>query len=104
MYEKGSGCMKKTDAVVKLIKSYHRFDACAWVLLGSFILGFVCSAVLIRFELNFIFSPAKDLANRVMFGFSSLGFWQVFFEYFAFSVISYVFVLLLGLFVPGEAL
>ena len=96
--------MKKRESFVRMVNNYYRFDRCAWVLLGCFILGFLLSVVLVRYEINFIITPADEYTNLLMFEYSKLGFWSVFFQYLISMSVSYVFVLSLGLFVPGEAL
>lgn len=96
--------MKKREAFVRMLGNYYRFDRCAWLLLGCFALGFLVSAVLIRFEINFVITPARVWSEQVMFEYSKLSFLRILLEYFISMSASYVFVLTLGLFVPGEAL
>ena len=96
--------MKKREAFVRMLGSYYRFDRCAWFLLGCFFLGFLLSSVLIRFEIDFVITTARVWSKQVMFEYSGLSFLKILLQYFVSMSVSYIFVLTLGLFVPGEAL
>lgn len=96
--------MKKREALAKILSGYYRFDRRAWILLGCFALGFFAGILLIRFGVSQVSEPAKESAYQLLFGYSSESYFSVFIRYLLQMSISYLFVVLLGLFVPGEAL
>lgn len=96
--------MKKREALAKMLSNYYRFDRRAWVLFGCFSLGFLLGILMIRLGVSGVSDPAGESAYQLLFGFGNMSFSAVFVQYFLQMSISYLFVILLGLFVPGEVL